>query len=109
MENIQQGLNLMVAGMGMVFAFLLIMVFVVNLSAKLLAPYKHLLEAKPAAKKPAPAPSPAAKSLSRSWITIPSHPRTTLPCLSRLSLKMKLILVLLAIFVKEHIWQKVYI
>lgn len=55
MENIEQGINLMVAGMGMVFAFLLIMVFVVNLSAKILAPYKHLLEDAPkaAAKKPA--------------------------------------------------------
>ena len=52
------GLRLMVMGMGMVFSFLLIMIFCMNLMAKVLAPFAKL-EAAPAAK-------PAAKKASQS-------------------------------------------
>ena len=41
---IADGLKLMVLGMGMVFLFLTIMVILISISAKLLAPFAHLLE-----------------------------------------------------------------
>jgi oxaloacetate decarboxylase (Na+ extruding) subunit gamma len=46
MDNIVDGFKLMVIGMGMVFIFLIIMVFVISFMAKILAPYAHLLEEK---------------------------------------------------------------
>ena len=46
------GLKLMVLGMGTVLMFLLVMIFFMNLLAKVLAPFAGLLEkAAPAAKK----------------------------------------------------------
>ncbi len=44
MEIFVDGLKLMVLGMGGVFAFLVIMVFVISLVAKVVAPFAHLLE-----------------------------------------------------------------
>lgn len=50
------GLKLMVIGMGAVFLFLTIMVFMISMTAKLVKPYAHLLEPPAAApKKKAPA------------------------------------------------------
>ncbi|MBN1863931.1 MAG: OadG family protein [Victivallales bacterium] len=43
MENMVDGFKLMGIGMGMVFLFLALMVWVINATAKLLAPYAHLL------------------------------------------------------------------
>ncbi len=64
MDNqlIFEGLKMMVVGMGMVFSFLVIMVFCMGGMSKILAPFSHLLAAPaPAAKrKPAPAVDPAA-------------------------------------------------
>ncbi len=51
------GFKLLAVGMGMVFLFLSIMVILVNLTAKLLSPFKNMFEEKPAA----PAPTKAAK------------------------------------------------
>jgi len=56
METIMDGVNLMILGMGSVFLFLILMVVVIGIAAKLLAPYAHLLEA------PAASPRPQKKS-----------------------------------------------
>ena len=50
-ELIIGGLKLMVFGMGMVFVFLVVMIFAMNLLEKVLAPFKGMLE--PAPKAPA--------------------------------------------------------
>ncbi len=43
MDNIADGFKLMAIGMGMVFVFISLMVCVINATAKVLAPYAHLL------------------------------------------------------------------
>ncbi len=48
------GFKLLAVGMGMVFLFLFIMVIMVNLVAKILAPFKNMFEA-PAIAAPKPA------------------------------------------------------
>ena len=48
MNSIVDGFKLMAIGMGMVFIFLVIMVFVISFMAKLLAPFANLLEEKTA-------------------------------------------------------------
>jgi len=53
MGLIGEGLKMMVVGMGMVYVFLVVMICLMKLMSKLLAPYSHLL---------APAPSAAKKS-----------------------------------------------
>ena len=54
-ELLLQGLQLMVFGMGMVYVFLIIMIFAMKLMSKALKPFANALqpEAKPAAKKSA--------------------------------------------------------
>lgn len=44
MDLIIDGFKLMIIGMGWVFVFLLIMICLMSLVAKLVAPFKHLLE-----------------------------------------------------------------
>ena len=44
MDSMADGFKLMAIGMGMVFLFLTIMVFVTSFMAKVLAPFAHLLE-----------------------------------------------------------------
>lgn len=51
------GFKLLAVGMGMVFLFLFIMVLLVNLTAKVLSPFKNMFEEKPAA------PAAAAKAV----------------------------------------------
>jgi oxaloacetate decarboxylase gamma subunit len=48
-ELIIGGLKLMVFGMGMVFVFLVVMIFAMNLLEKVLAPFKGMLEPAPKA------------------------------------------------------------
>lgn len=43
MDNLADGFKLMAIGMGMVFLFLTIMVYVISFMAKVLEPYSHLL------------------------------------------------------------------
>lgn len=50
------GVNLMIVGMLMVFFFLIIMVVMVNLNAKLLAPFKNAFEPKATPAKAASKP-----------------------------------------------------
>jgi len=52
METIMDGVNLMFLGMGSVFLFLVIMVVIIGITAKLLAPYAHVLEAPAAPARP---------------------------------------------------------
>ena len=66
MGQMLDGLKAMVLGMGMVYIFLIVMIFCMKLMSKILEPYKNaLVKAAPAAKKPAakkaPAKKPAAK------------------------------------------------
>jgi len=44
MEHISDGFKLMAIGMGMVFCFLTLMVIIMNLLSKILAPFAHILE-----------------------------------------------------------------
>ena len=65
MQFLIDGLKLMVVGMGMVFFFLTVMIFWINLSSKLSSRFAHLLpdDPKPAprrSRKPAPATTAAA-------------------------------------------------
>ncbi len=57
MAILSQGLVLLVAGMGIVFAFLGVLVFVMSLSAKIIPQFNHILPdhepKKKSAKKPA--------------------------------------------------------
>ncbi|MDT8389848.1 MAG: OadG family protein [Lentisphaeria bacterium] len=71
MSLLVDGLKLMVVGMGMVFAFLVIMIFWVMLSAKISAKFAHLLpdDVKPAPRrKKSPATKPAAGSSDQSTV-----------------------------------------
>ncbi len=53
-QMLLDGLKAMVLGMGMVYIFLIIMIYLMKLMSKLLEPYKDaLVKAAPAAKKPA--------------------------------------------------------
>lgn len=53
-QMLLDGLKAMVLGMGMVYIFLVIMIYLMKLMSKLLEPYKDaLVKAAPAAKKPA--------------------------------------------------------
>lgn len=55
-QMLLDGLKAMVLGMGMVYVFLILMIFCMKLMSKLLEPYKNaLVKAAPAAKKPAAA------------------------------------------------------
>ena len=52
-QMLLDGLKAMVLGMGMVYVFLIIMIYLMKLMSKLLEPYKNaLVKAAPAAKKP---------------------------------------------------------
>ncbi|MBE6393357.1 MAG: oxaloacetate decarboxylase [Lentisphaerae bacterium] len=55
MDLLSAGLRMMVLGMGMVYVFLIIMIFAMKLMSKALKPFANALqgEAKPAAKKSA--------------------------------------------------------
>lgn len=56
MGQMLDGLKAMVLGMGMVYIFLIVMIFCMKIMSKLLEPYKNaLVKAAPAAKKPAAA------------------------------------------------------
>lgn len=61
MDLFMDGLRLMVLGMGMVFAFLIVMIICMNLMGKVLAPFVAKIEAKEAAAKAA---APKAKASS---------------------------------------------
>lgn len=53
-QMLLDGLKAMVLGMGMVYIFLIVMIFCMKLMSKILEPYKNaLVKAAPAAKKPA--------------------------------------------------------
>ena len=55
-QMLLDGLKAMVLGMGMVYVFLILMIFCMKLMSKILEPYKNaLVKAAPAAKKPAAA------------------------------------------------------
>ena len=55
-QMLLDGLKAMVLGMGMVYIFLIVMIFCMKLMSKILEPYKNaLVKAAPAAKKPAAA------------------------------------------------------
>ncbi len=54
MENIYQGLILLLAGMGIVFAFLIVLVIVTSLSSKQIAKLSYLLPDEQPKKAPAP-------------------------------------------------------
>jgi len=58
METIMDGVNMTLLGMGAVFLFLVIMVVIIGITAKLLAPYSHVLE--PAAPQARPQKKKAA-------------------------------------------------
>ncbi len=61
---ILDGIKLMVLGMGTVLVFLIVMIFFMNLLAKVLAPFAGVLEkAAPAPKKKAAAKKPGDDSL----------------------------------------------
>lgn len=49
---IVEGLKLMAIGMGMVFIFLILMVFLINASARILAPFSGMLEEAETASSP---------------------------------------------------------
>ncbi len=64
-EMILDGLKAMVLGMGMVYIFLVVMIQLMKLMSKVLAPYKDaLVKQAPAAKKKAPAADKKAGGLS---------------------------------------------
>ena len=62
MDLFMDGLRLMVLGMGMVFAFLIVMIICMSVMGKVLAPFVKKLEAKEAAAKAAAAPKAKASS-----------------------------------------------
>ncbi len=66
MDLIMDGFKLMVIGMGWVFVFLLIMIGLMALVAKLVAPFAHTLE--PPAQAPRKATPRAAKADDKSLI-----------------------------------------
>ncbi len=58
------GLKAMILGMGMVYVFLVVMIFLMNIMSKLLAPYANFLVKAQPEKKPAAAKKAAANGLS---------------------------------------------
>ncbi len=68
MGIILDGLKLMVTGMGMVFFFLVVMIFWIQLSSKISGKYAHLLpeDKKPTPRRPTPPKAPA---------TVPAAPQ----------------------------------
>ena len=54
-ELIKQGVVLLVSGMGIVFIFLAILVFVTTFSSKFVTKFNHILPDEAPKKKPAPA------------------------------------------------------
>ncbi len=56
MELIKQGVVLLVAGMGIVFIFLAILVLVTTGASKVIPRFNHILPDEAPKKKPAPAP-----------------------------------------------------
>ena len=54
-ELLKQGLVLLIAGMGIVFLFLTLLVFVTNGAAKIIPKFNHILPDEAPKKKPAPA------------------------------------------------------
>ena len=56
MELVIDGFKLMCIGMGWVFIFLILMIALISLSSKLLAPYSHIFETPAAPRKPRPKP-----------------------------------------------------
>ena len=55
-----EGFILMFLGMGAVFSFLILMIFLVNIAAKLIKPFAHMLEPAPAPARPAARPQQSA-------------------------------------------------
>ena len=55
MELLASGLKLLVCGMGVVYVFLVVMIFAIKLAGILLRPWTDRFESKPAAAKPAAA------------------------------------------------------
>lgn len=55
MELIKQGVVLLVAGMGIVYFFLTLLVIVTNLASKIIPKFAYLLPEEAPKKKPAPA------------------------------------------------------
>lgn len=62
MGSLVDGFKLMAIGMGMVFLFLTVMVFVIGFMAKVLEPYAHLLKEETATSSGTPRTSPKSKS-----------------------------------------------
>ncbi len=56
MEQIFDGLKLMLAGMGTVFTFLIVMILWIVLAAKISAKFQHLLPDEPVQAPPPPVP-----------------------------------------------------
>ena len=54
-ELLKQGLVLLIAGMGIVFLFLTLLVFVTNGASKIIPKFNHILPDEAPKKKPAPA------------------------------------------------------
>lgn len=54
-ELLKQGLVLLIAGMGIVFFFLTLLVFVTNGASKIIPKFNHILPDEAPKKKPAPA------------------------------------------------------
>lgn len=63
-EVIMDGLKAMVVGMGMVYVFLIVMIFIMTFMSKLLKPFAGMLVKAPAAPKAKKAKAPAAGALS---------------------------------------------
>ena len=59
------GVKAMILGMGMVYVFLVVMIFLMSIMSKLLAPYSNFLVKTPPAKKAAKKASSAAGALSQ--------------------------------------------
>ena len=70
MNLIGQGIVLMVAGMGIVYAFLYIMIIVCEKASKIVSKYDHLVPDEP--KKTRKTPAPAATTPSAAAVATPS-------------------------------------
>lgn len=57
MDLLANGLKLLVCGMGVVYVFLVVMIFSINVMSVVLRPWIDKFEPKPAAAKPAAAPA----------------------------------------------------
>ena len=60
MDLLANGLKLLVFGMGMVYLFLVVMIFSITVMGRILKPWIARFEPKPAAPKPSPAADDAA-------------------------------------------------